>query len=230
MTFPIVIINYNTLTFLKNFLKQIHMYGLTDHIIILDNHSSYPLLLEYYDELSNTNYIKYTIHRLEKNYGHRVYYEHPDLLPDQYILSDPDLELSNKMSKTVIDSFFEISNKYQAHKVGCALDLEDYDYFIKGPYRDLFMSIENTYYQNQIENDLGFELFHAPIDTTFCFVNNKIKNNLHIRVGGDLKAKHLPWYEDYLRNFIPKTELEFWVKHNISSSILEHINVSSLGL
>lgn len=228
MTIPIVIINYNSLTFLKSFISQI--YYLTDHIIILDNCSTYPPLLEYYDSLENENdNIKITIHRFSENFGHKVYDMKSELLPDIYFLSDPDLKLPN-ISRRQLQYFLILSETFGAHKVGCALDLDDSHLFIQGSYGELFMDCERRYYERRISNDMGLELFEAPIDTTFCLVNRNIYNDFHIRIGGDYKAKHLPWYRDYLKDNIPMSELQYWAKHNISSSILEHLSISELGI
>lgn len=228
MTIPIVIINYNSLTFLKSFVFQIH--DLTDHIIILDNCSTYPPLLEYYESLKDDENVKFTIHRFSENFGHKVYYMKSELLPSIYFLSDPDLKLPDISREELQNNFLNVSERFNAHKVGCALDLDDCDRFIKGSYGQLFMSCETGYYKNKINNDMGLELYTAPIDTTFCLVNQNISNDFHIRIGGDYKAKHLPWYQDYLKHNIPMAELQYWAKHNISSSILEHLSKSDLGI
>ena len=111
---PIVIINYNSLTFLKSFISQI--YDLTDHIIILDNCSTYPLLLEYYNFLEDDEHVKFTIHRLNENFGHKVYYMKSELLPSIYFLSDPDLKLPNLSREQFQIDFLKISKKFFIEK------------------------------------------------------------------------------------------------------------------
>ena len=54
---------------------------------------------------------------------------------------------------------------------------------------------EIQFWQNKINNPT-YELYNSAIDTTFCLINkNYIYNNFNIRIAGDFKAKHLPWYK-----------------------------------
>lgn len=223
---PLVIIAWNNLTFVKRFVEQI--IGLTNKIIILDNNSEYTPLLDYYRHLEETYGNKFDIRRLDQNYGHRVYITLKDTLPDIYVLSDPDLELNPSMPKDVIDQLYYISKKYKCNKVGLALDVSDHNEFIKGGYGDLVYRIESAYYRN-ILSDNEYMLYNAEIDTTFCLINNTVNEyRSNIRVGGNFTAKHLPWYNNYLKNNIPKDELEIWVKNNKSSSILQYISIAEL--
>lgn len=227
---PIVIINYNSLTFLQKFIHQIH--HLSNQIIIFDNASSYPALLEYYDQLNTQSLfpnVVFTIHRMDKNYGHLIYLSHSHLLPDIFILSDPDLQLPLLTSEH-IRVMYCILKSFSAYKVGCALDISEYELFIPGSYRDLFLNCERKYYENPIQNDLDLPLFEASIDTTFCMVNKNAPNGCHIRIAGNYTAKHLPWYHNYLKENIPMSELQHWVQHNLSSSILEYVTPSDLGI
>jgi hypothetical protein len=220
---PIIIIAWNNLTFVKSFLNQIKKFN--HPIIILDNNSSYLPLLNFYKILTNDPTIK--VIYMDKNYGHLVYKTFANILPDIFILSDPDLLLNHKMPSDAIKQLLDISNKYKASRVGLALDLSDACNFIKGDYGKLVYNIESTYYRKPIE-DSHYELYKAPIDTTFCLINKKIESDLQIRVGGDFTAKHLPWYHGYLKENIPKDELKEWIKNNKSSSILDYIDKEDL--
>jgi hypothetical protein len=187
--------------------------------------------LEYYDELEATSFMPvFTIHRMRANYGHQVYYSHAQLLPPRYFLTDPDLQFPSPFSASDLEVMMRLSDKYSAHKVGTALDLSDSHRFIQGPYRELFMNCEKTYYDSPIENDDGLEMYFAPIDTTFCLVNCEYSNGPHIRIAGRYTAKHLPWYRDYLKEHVPMEELKFWVRNNISSSILMYLTPEELGI
>ena len=99
-TIPIVIIGYNNLTFIKNFIKQI--YDLTTQIIIVDNCSTYSVQHEWYNLINDS---KIKIIKMDKNYGHRVTYTHKEQLglPDIFVLSDPDLQLNPNMPSNVLD-------------------------------------------------------------------------------------------------------------------------------
>jgi hypothetical protein len=144
-----------------------------------------------------------------------------ETLPDIYILSDPDLELNPNMPYNFSDIFLEISEKHKAYKVGSALDLSDSDKFIQCDNYTNGKNIydwESQFWENPI-SDTNYELYDAGIDTTFTLINNKYQNK-QIRIAGDFTAKHLPWYNGFLKKHIPKDEFEAWKEGNNSSSIL----------
>ena len=217
---PIVIISYNNLTFIKNFIDQILKFR--NPIIIIDNKSTYQPIYEYYNYIKDKLLDKITIHKLNYNYGHTVYLKRQDLLPSIYILSDPDLQINYDMPYNMTEILLKLSNKYKAYKVGSALDISDHEKFINCKNYTEDKSIydwEIQFWKNPIKNE-NFELYKADIDTTFCLVNTKYKNNLNIRVAGNFTVKHLPWYKDYIKNNVPKDEIDEWKKNNKSSSIL----------
>ena len=222
---PFVIICWNNLTFVKNFINQIKKYN--RKIIILNNNSTYEPLYEYFTEIKNELGNQIEIKLLDQNYGHNVYIKLNHLLPDIYILSDPDLQLNKNLPDNFVEILYNLSNKYKKYKVGFALDISDKEHFLHCEnYTMKNMSIYNwelQFWQNKIDND-EYELYDAPIDTTFCLVNNKYFTGDHlyaaIRIAGNFTTKHLPWYKDYIKNNIPKTEIEIWKKNNKSSTIL----------
>ena len=82
-TIPIVVICWNSLTFIKGFLNQLKKYN--NPILILDNNSTYQPLLEYYKEIKEELKDKITIRLLDQNYGHTVYIKLKEELPPIYI-------------------------------------------------------------------------------------------------------------------------------------------------
>ena len=222
---PIYIIAWNNLTFVSSFIKQLEK--LDNPIVIVDNNSSYKPLKEFYTTIEKDS-SNISVLLLDQNYGHMVNQKRSDLFPEVYILSDPDLLLNQNLPKDCVQHLFRISQKYQSPKVGLALDLSDHQNFIKGSYGRLVYQIESKYYQNIIP-DSEYQLYQAPTDTTFCLINRRYpENGKKIRVGGDFTAKHLPWYDNYLKNNIPKDELKEWLKNNKSSSILDYIDKDEL--
>jgi hypothetical protein len=225
---PIIVINFNNLYFIKNFINQLEKYK--NPIIILDNNSNFEELLKYYDEIKEKLGDRIEIHRLDKNYGHNVYLQLADKLPDVYILSDPDLELNKNMPENFAEILYNLSNKYKVYKVGSALNIEDKDKFIKCENYTHGINIydwEKQFWKKKIKVypfvDIEYELYKAPLDTTFSLINNKYKTfdkYNGIRIAGNFTARHLPWYENYIKNNISKEEIEYWKKNNISSSIL----------
>ena len=126
---PIVIIAWNSYTFVKSFVDQLLKLLPTNDIIILDNNSTYPKLHKYYDAIERKLGDRIKIIRLQKNYGNEVYLTRKDLLPNVYILSDPDLQLNPSMPNNASNILFDISNKYEVFKVGLSLDITDSDKF-----------------------------------------------------------------------------------------------------
>ena len=223
---PIVIIGWNNLFFVQKFIEQIRK--LPHPIIIFDNNSEYEPLLQYYIRLRNELPGRVTIHLLDKNYGHLVFLKFHHFLPKIYVITDADLELNPNMPVNVVEHMLSISNRHKIAKLGLALDITEGDKFIKGSYGHLVYHIESGYYKHRIE-DPEYELYDAPTDTTFSLINNNY-NTISYRVAGIFTAKHLPWYDNYLRDNIPKDELRIWIRNNISSSILRFIDPESLLL
>jgi hypothetical protein len=224
---PFVIICWNNLTFVKNFVNQIKKYK--RKIIILNNNSEYELLYKYFIDIKNELGDLIEIRTLDKNYGHIVYRTLYNTLPDVYILSDPDLELNKNLPDNFVEILYELSNKYKKYKIGSALNISDKDQFISCQNYTLGNDIyqwESQFWNNKIENE-DYELYNANIDTTLCLINNKYYtgNNFDaIRIAGNFTVKHLPWYKNYIKDNIPSDELEIWRKNNISSSILSCID------
>jgi hypothetical protein len=150
-----------------------------------------------------------------------------------YLLSDPDLDLSPSFPLDIGALLLDVSEKYGCGKVGLALDISDHEKFIRGSYGELVFEIESGYYKNRIldngEEIIGAELYVAPTDTTFCLVNSRFPAERGLRIGGSaFTARHLPWYDGFLRENIPKDELRVWIENNKSSSILQYIDPTSL--
>jgi len=220
---PFVIICWNNLFFVKNFVNQIKKYK--RKIIILNNNSEYESLYKYFKEVKDELGDQIEIRLLDQNYGHEVYIKLAKTLPDVYMLSDPDLQLNENLPENFVDILYNLSNKYKTYKVGFALDISDKDNFLSCEEYTDSKSIydwEKQFWVNKINNK-NYELYNADIDTTFCLINKNYFNENHyeaIRIAGDYTAKHLPWYKDYIKNNIPKDEIEIWRKNNKSSSLL----------
>lgn len=220
-TIPIVVICWNELTYIKNMVNQLK--HLNHPIILLDNHSTYEPLLEYYKEIKKELGNKIEIRMLKKNYGCTVYIQLKHTLPKVYILTDPDLELNKHMPKNFAEILYELSEKYKVYKIGPylekikkedLLECSSYDF----EWDKLVKPIKNEQY----------ELYYDWIQygaTTFCLVNTKYHKTHKghkrsaMRIAGNFTMKHLPWYKDSL-NKIPKKELYMYVKNSTSSTLV----------
>lgn len=218
-TIPIVIISWNNYYFVKHFIDQIKHFN--NPIIVLDNNSNYQPLLDYYKDIKLELNEKIDIRLLSENHGHMVYAKLSHELPDIFILSDPDLELNPNMPSNFTDILLSISNKYQRYKVGLALSIEDSNEFIQCDQYSFGKNIhdwESQFWSTRID-DSEYELYNADIDTTFCLINKKY-NGGAIRIAGNFTAKHLPWYDNYIKHNVSRDEIDNWLQNNKSSSIL----------
>ena len=216
---PIVIISWNCLTFIKKLIDQLKRYP--NPIILLDNKSSYKPLLDYYKEIKRELKDKIEIRLLKENYGSNVYLKLKNL-PKIFILTDPDIEINENMPLNFAEILLGLSNKYKVYKVGLALDLKDKADFIRcGEEGNPLYEYQLKYWRDRIASD--YELYHAPVDTTFCLVNSKYKEDNPtmpaIRIAGDFTARHLPWYKETLRA-MPIDELNMFLDHNKSSTLV----------
>ena len=230
---PIVIISWNCLSFIRNFISQIK--NLPNPIIILDNNSSYDNLHKYYDHLECELKGKITIKRLTENYGHTVYITRRDLLPEVYILTDPDLQLNIHMPSNVSEILYNISCQYRRFKVGLSLDISESDKFRHIKNYDSGLNIkewETHFWINRIPHD-KYELYLAAIDTTFTLVNwnyfaghNKCNRFSGIRIAGNFTCMHLPWYNNFLENNLLNEELTYLKTCNKSGTIIKTATLS----
>lgn len=222
---PLVIIAFETYTFIKQFIDHVAKYFNT--VIIIDNNSKYPILLEYYDTLEKQDSNKYKIHRLPVNHGHTVYLKNIVELPPVYVLSDPDLQLNPNIPDNFVSELYSLSNTYRAYKVGFALELDEAAFIKDMGVNTFLVNSQQPYWSIEICKLNNKEpVYKAPIDTTFCLINNNYKTNrgwkrgLHLRVAGCYTCKHLPWYENYVQDNMPLEEYNYWKNGNVSSSII----------
>ena len=117
-------------------------------------------------------------------------------MPDEFILTDADLQFNEKLPKNFIEIFSELSNKYKCSKIGFALDISDFDKMLKGSYfSGLTIYDWEKHFWNTKQDDENYDLYIAEIDTTFSLINKKYEQNVFsIRIAGDFLAKHIPWY------------------------------------
>jgi FkbM family methyltransferase len=213
-----VIVGYNQLTYIRMMVKQLEKY--TNDIVIIDNASTYPQLLRYYDEEYT-----HTLFRLPQNLGSTVY-ENKHLLKffgEKFILTDPDIELSTNLPENFIQQLIEIADVTHARKVGLALEIPDKDNCREDEFKiGKIANWEARFWKKRVPTDglsqecKNLELYSAAVDTTFCLVNNR---DFNIRVAGNFTSKHLPWYKGFEKE-LQEGELAFLKKGNISSTYL----------
>jgi hypothetical protein len=206
---PIIINNRNRLTFLKQMIEQLQSYGY-HNIYILDNDSSYPPLLEYYE------IIPAKVIFLRENVGYRALWEteiFDQFKNNYYVYSDPDILMQEDCPKDFVHVLYKFLIKYSnVEKAGVALKIDDLpDHYL---YKEEVIKNEFLFWRNELEKDV----FGARVDTTLALYKPLAFGNAEecqaIRVGGKLTAHHLTWYLN--SSNLPEEELFY--KKSIKSN------------
>jgi len=185
---PLVINNRNRLTTLKAMINWFSDLK----IIILDNDSTYPPLLEYYKEIDAE------VVFMGKNYGHTVLYQWKGHLnfPERYFLySDSDVVPREDCPKDLVEYLLNAKKTYPgARKIGVALEINDLP---ETELRNEIISWESKFWKQKYD-----DFFIADVDTTLAIYDNTtchshgISNSL--RTNYPYVARHLPWYTKVL--------------------------------
>lgn len=201
MDIPIVVVCFNNGRYVQNTLLQIKRINplYYKNIIIMDNNSGCP------ETVAFLKSVDVRVHYTHDNQGPWVnQVRNPELyhmLPDRYIVTDPDLKLNPKLPTNFIEIMSELFDYYDCEKLGMALDISDYDKMYPGIYcrGKTIQEFEEVYWKERVEHP-DYELYHADIDTTFCMFSKHmptVDRKIHkIRIAGNFTAKHLPWYVD----------------------------------
>jgi hypothetical protein len=214
---PIVIICYNNYRYVENTLSQILKINKEyyNNIIILNNASTCEDTIEYLKKLGADSSRASGVAIINNigNFGPWIAADNNnhiyDILPDKFVLTDPDLKLNENIPSNFIDILATLSDKYKTTKIGLALDITDHSQFYPTTEYMANLSIydwEKRFWKNKID-DPDYELYEADIDTTFCLINKRnlyesgsasasSTTGIQIRVAGDFTAKHIPWYID----------------------------------
>ena len=218
LSIPIIIINFNQLFYLKQLVDFLINRGF-ENIIIIDNLSTYPPLLEYYKTIK----LKVKVKFMDENYGHNIMYHNYDAIKDYtkgyFVITDPDI-LPNKnlpinFMKNMIDKLDKYFNKIT--KVGFALQINDIPKYF--PLRDEVINWENKFWLNEVEK----ECYINVLDTTFALYKPQYPFKFYnqtflpaIRLSGPYTAKHGGWYKDL--NNLTEEEKYYQETSNASSS------------
>lgn len=195
---PIFIIVYNRLDDLKRLVSFLEKYEYKN-IHIIDNNSSYPPLLEYYETLP------YTIHRMDKNYGHMVLFKEKKfrktISEEYFVLTDSDIVPIKECPENFLEIFMDILKKNDGiTKVGFSLKIDDIpDHY---QLKNNVLMWEGKFYTNS-QKEKECIAYNADIDTTFALYRpiksfKKFNKNFYkaIRTGFPYVARHMPWYKD----------------------------------
>ena len=191
---PVVINNFNRLTYPLQLLEFLESCGFTN-IIILDNHSTYPPLIKFYEQC------KHTVIRSRKNYGHLAFWKSGLFHRykwNYFVYTDSDVVPVQDCPKDFLEYFKLILDKnLRLDKVGFGIRIDDLpDSF---SLKDKVVEYEMRYWQKEVKPNL----FDAPIDTTFALYRplsqmkaGEVYTLPAYRFGFPFLVRHLPWYVD----------------------------------
>ncbi len=185
------------------------------NLIVLDNASTYPHLLDYYQKLRADGRVR--VLELKKNLGFKALWLSGVLdelnIQTPYVYTDPDVVPIERCPKNVVERLLEILRRNTViKKVGLGLAYDDLTIADGQKYAE----IERSYYDG---SQVGDNLFYAQVDTTFALYQNVRHYSLRfsLRTTGDLMLRHLPWYFDY--DNLPPDE-KYYLEHADRSSTI----------
>lgn len=205
---PVIINNFNRLKTLKRLITGLESRGYLN-IHIIDNHSTNPLLLEYYKNCS------YKVYLLDRNIGWDTLWKSglfKKFKRNYFVYTDSDMVMADECPDDFMQIFLNVLKKHPwAQKVGFSLRIDDLPdcYLLK----DHVLDYEGQFYKyfNEAER-----LYRAPIASTFALyrprASEKHANN-HIeiyRTAFPYTAIHLPWYQDSLN---PDEDEKYYLEH-----------------
>ncbi len=217
--FPIYIISYNRLEYLKRLVEALENKGYTN-LHILDNKSTYPPLLDYYKS------INYEVHYLGENYGHMAFWKcgkFDEVIKNQYyVVTDSDVLPVEACPDDFIEIFYEVLNKNPKFtKVGFSLKYDDIpDVNIQKEFIQVWEAQFYDYYCFYKYKNNKIKIYDADIDTTFAlyrpcedFASKDFYSA--IRIDYPYQLRHLPWYKD-TKN---KSEEDIYYINSVKSDI-----------
>ncbi len=221
---PVLIICRDLVTDLKLLINWFEKTG-HENIILLDNNSSYPPLLEY---LSAS---PHEVVKLNSNLGHKSpwiskFVERFDK-STPFVVTDPDLLPDPEAPEDSFEYFQELLLRYKKFdKAGFGLHIDDIP--VINPYRDQIIQWEEPFWNKELES----LVYAAHLDTTLALhrPQTPYKVTEAIRTGRPYMAKHLPWYRDphnpneetayYLMN--RDNQVGYWNRQSLHPEVAKH--------
>ena len=182
---------FNRFTWAKKMCEDLTRLGC--EVILIDNNSTYPPLLEWYSSCP------YKVHRLNKNYGERTFWTSGicnNYNDDYYIVTDSDLDVGDLPSDFVEVLKNGLDNNPKITKCGLSLIIDDLP---NNEYTRHVKRFESLYW---LEKD-HVGNYSCGVDTTFAlYKKERLKKgwdegvNFYIgtRAPPPYSAKHMPWY------------------------------------
>ena len=189
---PIIINNFNRLVYLKRMIASLQSRGY-NNIIILDNASTYPPLLEWYK-----NECTVCVIDLKANYGHTALWTSGMIKQfgnDYFVYTDPDLELVEECPDDFLWQMLQnLKARVKGQKIALSLKIDD----IPNCYQP---KPEVIAQESQFNTKMEYGMYVADVDTTFALhepyaAGGFVDDMVTYRMPYPIQCRHLPWYED----------------------------------
>jgi hypothetical protein len=183
----VVVNNRDLLTWPRAMIGHIERFDALAGILVVDNGSTYPPLLEFYRQ---------TPHEVVflGNLGHTAPWS-PEVLAriatDYYVVTDPDLDLEDTPRDCLLHLMRCLQRFPRAGKIGLGLRFDDVPR--ESPYFHHVHSLERRYWELPLVDGL---IRPAPVDTTFAIYHKALLNRYAIggaRTDYPYTARHPPW-------------------------------------
>ena len=186
---PVFIINRNRLGAMRSMIEWLLGVGM-NKLIILDNQSDYPPLLEFYSALPE----KVKLMLMTENFGPYVFWQQGvhRALETPYIITDSDLVPASFCPADLVPALLGAIERFpDCGKAGPSLRIDNLP--------DCYRQAETARrWESQFwEKPLGRGHFAAPLDTTFALYPARAeftRDNRNIRLGYPYMFEHVPWY------------------------------------
>jgi glycosyltransferase involved in cell wall biosynthesis len=183
----VVINNRNRLTTTKNMVDKLLDLNPDEQIIIIDNGSTYPPLLEWYKTINAE------VH-YEKNEGHLALWatQLDKELGEYFVYTDSDIILNENFPMDWKEIMYNVHLKYGYRKVALGIKIDDLPDHYR--YKNQVIRNEGRWWLEAVDE----HLYKADTDTTFAFMKNFLDNcyaSLRI-TRPDMICRHHGWYLD----------------------------------
>lgn len=210
MKIPVIINNRDLYTWPVAMVHRILKYNNVGDVIIVDNGSTYPPLIHWYDRQTLV-----LVKRCE-NLGHGGAWVSgvvSELGSEFYVVTDSDMGLEDTPDDTLMVLLDKLQDQPHLEKVGLGLNWQRV--FYNSPYYDRLNTLEKDRWElSRVINDVYIDV---QIDTTFALYNKP-----HYFIGGGsltfpYVARHLPW-ELSKQEYEANEEFKYYIKNASHSS------------
>jgi hypothetical protein len=193
---PVIINNFNRLDTLKTQVEWLLAIDGPKSIIILDNDSAYPPLLEYYRSFDFPNAQVVFLGYNSGLEGIEDVVRELKRFP-KYVLTDPDLVPYASTPSDILVRMSELLDKYTDYsQVGASMEIDDIPESY--PLRDEVRQWESRFWPPRAKQ-VGDGVYEAWVDTTFGMyrsTSDVTRIDPALRMDRPYTLKHVDWYMD----------------------------------